>query len=111
MLDTGLAQIHNYTLTEAPYVSTPGVGFTGLTGSFPLNYTGNTVYGTHQGLTADTVSFAITSSGSGSITVEYYKNGSIVQIYNSTMNNGSNTLNAFIAGPVLSTDTVEFLIG
>jgi hypothetical protein len=111
MLSSARAQIHNFTLTQIPYVSTPGVGFTGATGTFPLNYTGNTVYGTHQGLTGDTVSFAITTSGGSAITVYYYLNGSIVQFYNSNIVDGSNTVNAYIGGPVLSTDDVEFQIG
>jgi hypothetical protein len=111
MQDTGRAEIHNYTLTQAPYVSTPGVGFTGATGTFPLNYTGNTVYGTHQGLTGNTVSFSITTSGGSAITVYYYLNNSIVQFYNSNIVNGANTVNTYIGGPVLPTDIVEFQIG
>ena len=111
MLDSARARIHNFTLTQIPYVSTPGIGFTGTTGSFPLNYTGNTVYGSHQGLQGDTVSFEITTSGGSAITVYFYVNNSLVQFYNSNIVDGANTVNAYIAGPVFRSDKVEFQIG
>jgi hypothetical protein len=107
------ALLRSYVLTEVPYISTPGIGFSATTGTFPLSATSEssaTVYGTHDALNSSTVSFSISSTGSGSISILWYVNGSVVSSLNTSVVSGSNTLNLFIAGPYLSTDTIEFNI-
>ena len=106
--------LNNLILTEIPYVGTSGVGFTGTTGSYPLAWSGGTNYGTHSGISGVTVSFEVTSTGGGgnSITIGYFKNGSLIQQYNQGVYAGSNTLSAYIAGGASASpsDTIEFYI-
>ena len=111
MLGTARALANSYTLTESPYIGTSGVGFSATTGTYPLAAGPATVYGTHDALSTSTVSFEINSSGSGSVSIFYFVNGSIVSgLNNSAISTGPNTYNLFIAGPVLTTDTIEFQI-
>jgi hypothetical protein len=102
---------HNITLTEIPYIGTSGVGFTGTTGTYPLS-AGTTNFGTHQAISGDTVSFEITTDGGPQISIEYYKNGSYVQGFDTSISAGATTVNIFIGGAAsaLSTDDVEFQI-
>jgi hypothetical protein len=99
---------HNITLTEIPYIGTSGVGFTGTTGTYPLS-AGTTNFGTHQAISGDTVSFEITTDGGPQISIEYYKNGSYVQGFDTSISAGSTTVDIFIDGAAnaLSTDDVE----
>jgi hypothetical protein len=111
MLGSARALLNSYTLTESPYIGASGVGFSATTGTYPLAAGPATVYGTHDALNSSTVTFEIDSSGSGSVSIFYFVNGSIVSgLNNSAISAGSNTYNLFIAGPYLSTDTVEFQI-
>jgi hypothetical protein len=50
---------NSYSVTQIPYVGTPGVGFTASTGTFPIT-AGQAVFGSHQ---------AFSSTGSTSVTV------------------------------------------
>jgi hypothetical protein len=102
---------HNITLTEIPYIGTSGVGFTGTTGTYPLS-AGTANFGTHQEISGDTISFEITTDGGPQISIEYYKNGSYEQGFNTSISAGSTTVNIFIGGAAsaLSTDDVEFQI-
>jgi hypothetical protein len=102
---------HNITLTEIPYIGTSGVGFTGTTGTYPLS-AGTTNFGTHQAISGDTVSFEITTDGGPQISIDYYKNGSYVQGFDTSISAGATTVNIFISGAAsaLSTDDVEFQI-
>jgi hypothetical protein len=111
MLDSARALLNSYTLTESPYVGASGVGFSATTGTYPLVAGPATVYGTHDALSTSTVTFEINSSGSGSVSIFYFVNGSIVSgLNNSAISSGPNTYNLFVAGPVLVTDTIEFQI-
>jgi hypothetical protein len=110
MSDNGRAVFLSYTLTEAPYVGTPGVGFSGTTGTFPLVAGPATVYGTHAALSSDTVRFTITSTGSGGVDIAYYLNGNIQTIQSGSLVSGTNTISLFIGSSVLTTDTIEFNI-
>jgi hypothetical protein len=109
VLSGGKAEANNFTLTETPYVGSSGVGFTGTTGSYPLNWSGGTNYGTHQQLSGDTVSFAITSSGNATLDIVYYKNGTIQTDYSHSVTTGSNTVHLYVANAA-SSDTIEFVI-
>jgi hypothetical protein len=102
---------HNITLTEIPYIGTSGVGFTGTTGTYPLS-AGTANFGTHQEISGDTISFEITTDGGPQISIEYYKNGSYVQGFDTSISAGSTTVDIFIDGAAnaLSTDDVEFQI-
>jgi hypothetical protein len=110
MSDNGRAVFLSYTLTQAPYVGTPGVGFSGTTGTFPLVAGPATVYGTHAALSSDTVRFTITSTGSGGVDIAYYLNGNIQTIQSGSLVSGTNTISLFIGSSVLTTDTIEFNI-
>jgi hypothetical protein len=110
MEDSSRALFLSYTLTEAPYIGTPGVGFSATTGTFPLVAGPATVYGTHAAISSDTVRFTITSTGSGSVDIAYYLNGSIQTIQSGSVVNGTNTISIFIGGSVSTSDTIEFFV-
>ena len=111
MFGTSRALLNSFTLTESPYIGSSGVGFSATTGTYPLAAGPETVYGTHQELNNSTVTFEINSSGNSSVSIFYFVNGSIVSgLNNSAVTTGPNTKNLFIAGPYLSTDTIEFQI-
>jgi hypothetical protein len=111
MFGTARALANSFTLTESPYIGSSGVGFSATTGTYPLAAGPATVYGTHQALNSSTVTFEINSSGNSSVSIFYFVNGSIVSgLNNSAVTTGPNTKNLFIAGPYLSTDTIEFQI-
>lgn len=107
----GRASVNNFTLTEIPYIGTPGVGFTGTTGTYPLTV-GGANFGTHQAVSGQTVSFEINSTGGPTVGIDYYKNDNYVQGYSSGISAGDNTINIFIGGAAsaLSTDKMEFFI-
>ena len=107
----GRASVNNFTLTEIPYIGTSGVGFTGTSGTYPLTV-GGTNYGTHQAVSGQTVSFEINSTGGPQVGIDYYKNGSLVQGYSSSISAGDNTINIFIGGAASAspTDKMEFFI-
>jgi len=113
MVNSARASINGYSLTEIPYISTSGIGFSATTGTFPLTAdpsSSKSVYGTHASLNSSTVSFEISSSGSGSISILWFVNGSVVSTLNSSVVSGPNTLNLFVAGPYSTSDTIEFRI-
>jgi hypothetical protein len=113
MSNSSRALINEYTLTEVPYISTSGIGFSATTGTFPLSATSSSsssVYGTHAALNSSTVSFEINSTGSASISILWFVNGSVVSTLNSSVVSGPNTLNLFVAGPYSTSDTIEFRI-
>jgi len=113
MVNSSRALLNGYTLTEVPYISTSGIGFSATTGTFPLSATSSSsssVYGTHAALNSSTVSFEINSTGSASISILWFVNGSVVSTLNSSVVSGPNTLNLFVAGPYSTSDTIEFRI-
>jgi hypothetical protein len=113
MVNSARASVNGYSLTEIPYISTSGIGFSATTGTFPLTAdpsSSKSVYGTHASLNSSTVSFEISSSGSGSISILWFVNGSVVSTLNSSVVSGPNTLNLFVAGPYSTSDTIEFRI-
>jgi hypothetical protein len=102
---------HNITLTEIPYIGTSGVGFTGTTGTYPLS-AGTINWGTHQGISGDTISFELTTDGGPQISIDYYKNGSFTQGYDKTVSAGATTFNIYIGGAASASpsDDMEFQI-
>ena len=111
MLASARAITNSFTLTESPYIGSSGLGFSATTGTYPLVAGPATVYGTHDALSTSTVTFEINSNGNSSVSIFYFVNGSVVSgLNNSAVTSGSNTKNLFIAGPYLSTDTIEFQI-
>jgi len=111
MFGTARALANSFTLTESPYIGSSGVGFSATTGTYPLAAGPASVYGTHQALNNSTVTFEINSSGSSSVSIFYFVNGSIVSgLNNSAVTSGPNTKTLFIAGPYSSSDTIEFQI-
>ena len=114
MEDESRALLLDYTLTENPYIGTPGVGFSAVTGTYPLSASTGpaSVYGTHDAIaTGTTVSFSISSAGSGGLSVNVLKNGSYVKFFNSTSSFGTNVY-TFNLGEqsFLTSDTIAFEI-
>ena len=88
---------NSYSLTQIPYVGTPGVGFTGSTGTFPIT-AGQAVFGSHQAFSSTgstSVTLIMECLISGDLDIEIKQNGIVV---------GSYTLGLTTGGP----NQVEF---
>lgn len=114
MEDESRALLLDYTLTESPYIGSSGIGFSATTGSYPLSASTGpaVVYGTHDAIaTGTTVSFSISSAGSGGLSVNVQKNGSFVKFFNTTSSFGTN-IYTFNLGEqeFLTSDTIAFYI-
>ena len=111
VLDSARAILNGYTLTEIPYIGTPGVGFTASTGTFPITH-GDVVYGSHQEIISDTVTFELTSTGSATLTISYVKNGNFLTQSSGAVVPGSNTRTLFLSDAFSATtsDTIAFII-
>jgi hypothetical protein len=114
MINTARAISNNYTLTQIPYFVTPGVGFTGTTGTYPLSATTGssvTAYGTHSAFVfGNVVSFEVSSTGSNSATIFLTVNGTTSTSNVYPIATGANTLDWTIADGYSSSDTLEFRI-
>jgi hypothetical protein len=77
------AATNSYTLTQIPYVTTPGVGFTASTGTFPLTV-GGAVFGSHQAFSntgSTSVTIIMTCLISGPLSIDIKQNGSLIYNY------------------------------
>jgi hypothetical protein len=114
MVNTGRAIFNNYTLTQIPYVVTPGVGFTGTTGSYPVSATtGSSVtnYGNHSSFSnGNVVTFTVSSTGSNSATIFLTVNGSTTTSNVYSIATGANILTWTLSSSYSSSDTLEFKI-
>jgi len=104
----GRAEENGLQVTEIPYIGSPGIGFTGTTGTFPIS-SGEMVYGTHQALSANTVVFNVSCSATtASMNIALFVNDAFINELGTTIFSGANSINFSVAGPYLSTDIVEF---
>ena len=114
MEDESRALLLDYTLTESPYIGSSGVGFSATTGSYPLSASTGpaAVYGTHDAIaTGTTVSFSISSAGSGGLSVNVQKNGAFVKFFNTTSSFGTNVYTFYLGEQeFLVSDTIAFYI-
>jgi hypothetical protein len=114
MINTARSIFNSYTLTQIPYFVTPGVGFTGTTGTYPLSATtvsSETAYGTHSAFVfGNVVSFEVSSTGSNSATMFLTVNGTTSTSNVYPIAAGANTLDWTIANSYSSSDTLEFRI-
>ena len=103
---------NQYVLTEAPYIITPGEGFTGNTGTFPLSATtegSTTVTGLFDGVSFENVTFEVNATSGGSLSITVYVSGSLVYApapFN--LVSGSNTVDLYIGNTYPSSNTIEF---
>lgn len=114
MLNTARALLNGYVMTEIPYITTSGNGFSGTTGSFPLSATSEssqTVYGVHDAINNQYVVLPIDASNSGQVTISWYLNGGIQTIQTVTLNVGSNTPSIWLSSSYLTSDYIEIQIG
>ena len=114
MEDESRALLLDYTLTENPYIGTPGVGFSATTGTYPLSASTGpaSVYGTHDAIASGTtISFSITSAGSGGLSVNVQKNGTFVRFFSSSTSFGTNVYSFYLGEQsFLTSDTIAFYI-
>ena len=105
---------NSITLMEAPFTTASGIGFSAVTGTFPLSATSqssSTVFGTHDALSGGTiVNFLFSSTGDSDLDIAWYKNGVLQTIGNTSVTTGSSFASSLIGTSVLTSDTIEFYI-
>ena len=105
---------NSITLMEAPFTTASGIGFSAVTGTFPLSATSqssSTVFGTHDALSGGTiVNFLFSSTGDSDLDIAWYKNGVLQTIGNTSVTTGSSFAASLIGTSVLTSDTIEFYI-
>jgi hypothetical protein len=112
IVNTGRARDNSYSLTEIPYDTIAGSGFTATTGTFPIT-AGQTVYGTHQAFSSSVnnyITFEMTCVIDGELSIVAFLNGGFVRSqgpYNLS-SSGPNTITFYFPVTVLVTDTLRF---
>jgi len=112
IVNTGRARDNSYSLTEIPYDTIAGSGFTATTGTFPIT-AGQTVYGTHQAFSSSVnnyITFEMTCAIDGELSIVAFLNGAFVRSqgpYNLS-SSGPNTITFYFPITVLVTDTLRF---
>jgi hypothetical protein len=112
IVNTGRARDNSYSLTEIPYDTIAGSGFTATTGTFPIT-AGQTVYGTHQAFSISVnnhITFEMTCAIDGELSIVAFLNGAFVRSqgpYNLS-SSGPNTITFYFPVTVLVTDTLRF---
>lgn len=105
---------NSITLVEAPFTTASGIGFSAVTGTFPLSATSqssSTVFGTHDAFSGGTiVNFLFSSTGDSDLDIAWYKNGVLQAIGNTSVVTGSSFASSLIGTSVLTSDTIEFYI-
>ena len=112
IVNTGRARDNSYSLTEIPYDTIAGSGFTATTGTFPIT-AGQAVYGTHQAFSSSVnnyITFEMTCAIDGELSIVAFLNGAFVRSqgpYNLS-SSGPNTITFYFPVTVLVTDTLRF---
>jgi hypothetical protein len=112
IVDAGRARTNSYSLTEIPYDTTPGSGFTASTGTFPIT-AGGVVFGTHQAFSSSVnnyITFEMTCVIDGELSIVAFVNGGFVRSqgpYN-LVSSGPNTITFYFPITVSESDTLRF---
>ena len=112
IVDAGRARTNSYSLTEIPYDTTPGSGFTASTGTFPIT-AGGVVFGTHQSFSSSVnnyITFEMTCVIDGELSIVAFVNGGFVRSqgpYN-LVSSGPNTITFYFPITVSESDTLRF---
>lgn len=112
IVNAGRARDNSYSLTEIPYDTTPGSGFTASTGTFPIT-AGGVVFGTHQAFSSsvfNSITFEMECAIDGELSIVAFLNGSFLRAqgpYN-LVSSGPNTITFSLSSDILVTDTLYF---
>jgi hypothetical protein len=112
IFNAGRSRDNSYSLTEIPYDTIAGSGFTATTGTFPIT-AGQAVYGTHQAFSSSVnnyITFEMTCAIDGELSIVAFLNGAFVRSqgpYNLS-SSGPNTITFYFPVTVLVTDTLRF---
>jgi hypothetical protein len=95
-----------------PYDTTPGLGFSASTGTFPIT-AGGVVFGTHQAFSSSVfnyITFEMECDIDGELSIVLFQNGSFLRAqgpYN-LVSSGPNTVTFSLSATILETDTLFF---
>ena len=112
IVNAGRARTNSYSLTQIPYDTTPGIGFTASTGTFPIT-AGQAVFGTHEAFSSSVnnyITFEMECVIDGELSIVAYVNGGFVRSqgpYNLS-SSSPNTITFYFPITVLVTDTLYF---
>jgi len=112
IFNAGRSRDNSYSLTEIPYDTIAGSGFTATTGTFPIT-AGQAVYGTHQAFSSSVnnyITFEMTCAIDGELSIVAFLNGAFVRSqgpYNLS-SSGPNTITFYFPVTALVTDTLRF---
>lgn len=103
---------NSYSVTQIPYVVTPGVGFTASTGTFPIT-AGQAVFGSHQAFSSTgstSVTVPVSCSIGGDINILGKLNGSDIFEYTFTIAAGPTSVEFPVNVDILVSDGLLFQI-
>ena len=112
IVNAGRARTNGYSLTQMPYDTTPGSGFTASTGTFPIT-AGEVVFGTHQAFSSSVfnyITFEMECDIDGELSIVLFQNGGFLRAqgpYN-LVSSGPNTVSFALSADILVTDTLYF---
>jgi hypothetical protein len=112
IVNAGRARTNGYSLTQMPYDTTPGSGFTASTGTFPIT-AGEVVFGTHQAFSSSVfnyITFEMECDIDGELSIVLFQNGGFLRAqgpYN-LVSSGPNTVTFALSADILVTDTLYF---
>jgi len=112
IVNAGRARTNGYSLTQMPYDTTPGSGFTASTGTFPIT-AGGVVFGTHQAFSSSVssyITFEMECDIDGELSIVLFQNGGFLRSqgpYN-LVSSGPNTITFALSANILVTDTLYF---
>jgi hypothetical protein len=112
IVNAGRARTNGYSLTQMPYDTTPGLGFSASTGTFPIT-AGGVVFGTHQAFSSSVfnyITFEMECDIDGELSIVLFQNGGFLRSqgpYN-LVSSGPNTITFALSANILVTDTLYF---
>ena len=112
IVNAGRARTNGYSLTQMPYDTTPGLGFSASTGTFPIT-AGGVVFGTHQAFSSSVfnyITFEMECDIDGELSIVLFQNGGFLRSqgpYN-LVSSGPNTVTFFLSATISESDTLYF---